>query len=360
MRKLKKKLFILFIVFTIIVSTFITTNIDRICLNYINSNFLNTYNLSSYKEPLLINKQNASLRSEIKRKNKQKISLQNAIRKVVDKTRDADYDIDKFLNLWEDSIPISNLGISITGCKQMVPQGICFAKDYILITQYCKSYKHETILTILDKNTKEYVKTLILQDEYIHAGGITYNPDINQVVIAGSSNEDSSLIYYYDFDVIQKLKDNDYLQINYIKKVPLKETSFISYNEYLKEMYLGYFSLENENGKIFTLDSKNEYEKLDAYMQGCCFYKNYIFLSYSYGLSNSKIVIKKMNKNGSISNEEVYELSCPPYLEEIILDKKSGKLYCLFESGAAPYRGGTNLVIDRIVILDVNDILKTL
>ena len=95
-------------------------------------------------------------------------------------------------------------------------------------------------------------------------------------------------------------------------------------------------------------------------MQGCCFYKNYIFLSYSYGLSNSKIVIKKMNKNGSISNEEVYELSCPPYLEEIILDKKSGKLYCLFESAAAPYRGGTNLVIDRIVILDVKDILKTL
>ena len=362
----KKHKFLRILVFIVLCSILVLNYetvavLKRSTLNYINTNMLDKYNVYNYKASLLPNITHDELKTQIKKENS-KINLKNITRKSIDCLRDNSYEIDEFLNCWEDSIQIPNLGISIEGCTSMVPQGICFAKNYILISQYCKcSERHESLICVLDKKTGKYIKTLILQDERIHAGGITYNEKENQVVVTADAIDDESLIYYYSFDDVLKASDGDYLTINYIKKIPLDETSFITYNKNLNEMYIGFFTKSVYNGKIYTLDSRNTYNYLDAYMQGCCFYKNYILFSYSYGISNSRIEIKTINEDGSINNyDKAYEISCPPYLEEIIIDEDTGTLYCLFESGAASYRTGTNLVIDRIAILDINDILNNL
>ena len=265
-------------------------------------------------------------------------------RQIKNKQRNSNNDISEFLSLWENDFDIpSNF------CEKMVPQGLSFANDYILISKYCKcSKKHNSIICVMDKNGK-FIKNVIL-DNKAHAGGITYNNNIDKLVVTGDIlNNNESSIYFYNFESVKNASNDDLIQKDYVNTVLLKEASFITYNEEEKETYIGYFSTKND-GILYELNNNYFYD-MDNYMQGCQFFEDKIIVSESYGIANSKIVIKDKNNNN------IKTIFAPPYLEEIVLDKQNKRLYCLFESGAYPYYFTTNLSINKVIILDFSSIL---
>ncbi len=69
-------------------------------------------------------------------------------------------------------------------CSHMTPQGICVAKNYLLITAYCcpvdkSTKKHTSVIYVMDKSTGALKTTIALRDGTKsftnHVGGITYD-----------------------------------------------------------------------------------------------------------------------------------------------------------------------------------------
>lgn len=60
------------------------------------------------------------------------------------------------------------------GCSDMVPQGICFAGDYLLITAYCKDKSHNSVIYVFNESDKSYYGTIKLPGK-AHVGGIAYD-----------------------------------------------------------------------------------------------------------------------------------------------------------------------------------------
>lgn len=57
---------------------------------------------------------------------------------------------------------------------RMVPQGITFAGQYLLISAYDYTKKQESVIYIMDKSTRKYITTLVLPHKG-HVGGIAYD-----------------------------------------------------------------------------------------------------------------------------------------------------------------------------------------
>ena len=55
----------------------------------------------------------------------------------------------------------------------------------------------------------------------------------------------------------------------------------------------------------------------------------------------------------------LYDVICtPPYLEEVAIDFETGKMFCVFESGAKSYKSNTRLALDRVIVLDFKDYIE--
>ena len=67
----------------------------------------------------------------------------------------------------------------------MVPQGMCIAEQYTLITAYDSDEAAKSVIYVLDFN-KNLVKTLILPDSY-HVGGIAYDTANKLILITKGS-----------------------------------------------------------------------------------------------------------------------------------------------------------------------------
>lgn len=59
-------------------------------------------------------------------------------------------------------------------CNNLCPQGICVAGDYLMTTAYCVDDVHESCVFVYDRESGEYLNTLILTEKS-HVGGITYD-----------------------------------------------------------------------------------------------------------------------------------------------------------------------------------------
>lgn len=58
--------------------------------------------------------------------------------------------------------------------SSMCPQGITFAGDYLLMTAYDIASEENSVIYVIDKTSKKYIKTLILPNK-AHVGGISYD-----------------------------------------------------------------------------------------------------------------------------------------------------------------------------------------
>lgn len=283
------------------------------------------------------------------------------------------------------SIPgLSNTNILGVNCETMVPQGICTCEDYILITAYDSSNKHNSVIYALKNN--HLVATLIY-DKKVHMGGITYDGTYIWIAEGGGS------IHGNEMGVINKENFFQAIHIaieNNAKSVALKNittlqadglnyTSFCTY--YNNMLWAGSFntnntshiygySIEKDNEKLVLKPTR--YIEAPKKSQGICFYKDndntYLCVSTSYGRRYDSIfrcytlkdyhqpTDEYKNVKQILKNQAYRTLILPPMAEQINI--KDGAIYCIFESGANKYIRNSSRPIGSYCIFDAKKIFK--
>jgi len=123
---------------------------------------------------------------------------------------------------------------------QMVPQGICIAEDYMLVTAYDNTGANSVIYVLSNENpTNRQLMTTIVLPDANHVGGITY--DGKRVWIAKSTTRKCSVI---DYDIIKKAaesEENSYYLDDYTQNVECGAVaSFITYHD--NRIWVGTYS----------------------------------------------------------------------------------------------------------------------
>lgn len=235
--------------------------------------------------------------------------------------------------------------------NQMVPQGICVANDYMLVTAYDNSGANSVIYVLSNENPKNrrLLTTIVLPDAN-HVGGITF--DGERVWIAKSTTRKCSVIDYDVIETAANTSKGSYFLNKYTQNVDCGAVaSFIEYHN--NRIWVGTYS--NRTSGMGTLRSydieegeelklvKKEQISIPGYANGVSFTerdgKTYMAVSTSKGrYFHSDIyfyqVVKDLNSDGNL----YYNYSSckfPPMAEEFVCDGTN--TYFLFESSATCY-----------------------
>ncbi len=279
-----------------------------------------------------------------------------------------------FQELYKEEYSTAIPGLAVTDVMgsirtQMVPQGICIAEDYMLVTAYDNSGANSVIYVLSNENpTKRRLMTTIVLPDANHVGGITY--DGKRVWIAKSTTRKCSVI---DYDIIQKAVEsgeNSYFLDNYTQNVECGAVaSFIAYHD--NRIWVGTYSnrssgmgilrsydvVEGEQLKLLEQEQIN----IPDFANGVSFIENegntYMAVSTSKGrYFHSEIYFYQVAKDICSERNLYYNYgSCkfPPMAEELVCDGEN--TYLLFESSATCYSTGEytrcSYPVDRICAL---------
>lgn len=133
-------------------------------------------------------------------------------------------------------------------CNNLCPQGMCVAGDYMLTTAYCMDDIHNSCIFIYNKNTGEYLRTLVLNNQKTHVGGITYDSKNQNVWICHSKKDKKTGLYslqkitYTELEQYANGKKSCVLSATTsLQKIPTKPST-ISYCESDGYLWIAQFS----------------------------------------------------------------------------------------------------------------------
>lgn len=256
----------------------------------------------------------------------------------------------------------------------MVPQGMCIAEQYTLITAYDSDEAAKSVIYVLDFN-KNLVKTLILPDSY-HVGGIAYDTANKLILITKGSKCEVGAISFDDF--LRYLRFNSpFIKINYtisesVSNLKATSASGVTYKNgrvYLTAFgsgstscaycYIPYYDAINNTYYLtyqykFSLPNYTQGITISSYKE-----KTRLFVSVSYGRSERKNIYCSYlytytfdEITGSKSFDNI--LTCPPMLQQTYC--MGGKLYCLFESAAKLYKSENKNPVDVVIPIALSKI----
>lgn len=272
---------------------------------------------------------------------------------------------------------LQNTNLNGFGCSTMVPQGLTFAKSYMLMSAYDLSKEENSVIFVIKKSTKKLVTTVELPSQ-THAGGIAY--DGRNLWI---TNETNLLSIPFSTISAAASKGQSYLEIpKYASTVPVGQQAatiayyksklwVASYNE-LSSGYLGSYTIVNKNATpSLTLCSRI---KVANRIQGMAFTsKGELILSRScqtdskqrgflHQLDVYKPNVKKASK-GIIKLGRIRKhVDMPTMNEEIAIS--GSYLYVNYESGAFTGKGPGDAKrkavnrMDRICAFKVSAVVK--
>ena len=267
---------------------------------------------------------------------------------------------------------LENTCFLTSGTDQMVPQGICIAGDFLLISAYDKSGKEKSVLYVLsneDAANRELLTTLVLPDRN-HVGGIAYDGD--NLWVAKSTDKCLSKISYMHIAEAVLSGADVYMLKDYDGEFNCGViASFVAYQDgrlwvgtshslLSRKGVLTVFRKEKSRGnadaatgtEVFETGGKAVNEdtaewirqfslEIPDYAQGIAFFSedgtDYLLLSASHGRFQSSGLYLYEE---TISDEKVMlsanaQLEMPPMAEELVSDGEY--TYCLFESAATCY-----------------------
>jgi len=257
-------------------------------------------------------------------------------------------------------------------CKQMVPQGICRAEDYILISAYDsgtgEEEKYHSVIYVLSAVNHKLLTVLELPDE-THAGGLAF--DGIYVWVAKGKEKACSVISY---DVITLAVNSGkicYGLNNYTATVPCGiRASFLTY--FQEQLWIGICTENSREGNLcrfaITTDREGNLElvqtaqlKIPEHANGVVFSEidgrvcMAVNCSWSRYLS-SKVYLYEAEQqgNGLVFQQHGYK-TFPPMLEEAYGDGEY--IYFLFESAATCYSSlfyhKCAMPVDRVCALGI-------
>lgn len=254
----------------------------------------------------------------------------------------------------------------------MVPQAMCVAEQFTLITAYDSEETSKSVIYVLDHN-KILVKTLILPDSY-HVGGITYDVSNKLILVTKGSKREVGVISFDDFSKYLRF-NSPFVKIKYtisesVSNVKSNSASGVTYRN--GRVYISAFGSGSSSYAYCYIPSydalNNTYYltyqyrfSIPDYTQGITI-SNYkdktrLFVSVSYGRNESKYIYCSYlytysfdETTGSKSFDNI--LACPPMLQQTYC--LGGKLYCLFESASKLYRLDNRDPIDIVIPLKLS------
>ena len=252
------------------------------------------------------------------------------------------------------TIPIPGLvstytkaGGQVNESSQFVPQGICQAEKYILITAYHSKKKYNSVIYVVDTDNNSLVSTLTVPNKY-HLGGIAF--DGNNIWLTGDTSDKYKgepfvqYIRYDDFagmieDPVREVRQNEVSKPLYIKNKPsflecdngiLWVGTYIG-RESSKRGYMnGYKINETAAGPKLNTFMYSVISGLDSSVQGVDIKDDNLYVSSSYagaiGSVRSSFVTKynfadakKGDRDINISNKELKRVEVPKMNEEILV-----------------------------------------
>ncbi len=268
-------------------------------------------------------------------------------------------------------------------CTSMTPQGLTVTPDYLLVSAYCQTQTHNSVIYVIDKHTHQFVKELVLRNRS-HVGGLAYDPVHEKVWLCSMSNGVPQ-VNAISMKTIEKYSfEEKYLPISYWKSYDLysiTRTSFLTYHD--NSLYVGYFTKNSssvlekyditEGGRLKTHFSENGWDTADTppialpsdtlviedQVQGVTFYDNYMLFSHSYGMKSSYLRVYENSYMKLLESDSAnLKIRFPSRMEQIYAD--GDDLYVLFESAAYGYQASSLIQIDRILKLDLKILLENL
>lgn len=259
--------------------------------------------------------------------------------------------------------------------EHMVPQGICFADDYVVLSAYDSEGKHNSILYVLSKENREYLTTIVLEDKN-HVGGVAY--DGKHLWIAKSGDNALSCISYERIHAAVNLKE-DSVGVVYDATYAIScRASFVDYYDGM--LWVGVFEKEGQGVSVLRGFSLEEHEGttglfpkdelfLPELANGAAILDvagaTYLMVDSSHGRNqDSKVRIYKLNMNGDDYENAICQFCTeyvfPPMLEEVSVD--GDVAYFVFESAATKYSGDwfyrCKYPVDRVCAMPLEKLLS--
>lgn len=285
------------------------------------------------------------------------------------------------------TIPIPGLVNTYTksgGIKEesssFVPQGICQADKYILITAYHSKKKRNSVIYAVDAENKTLVSTLTLPNKY-HLGGIAF--DGNRIWLTGDTSDKYKgdpfvqYIRFEDFSLMiaepdHEVAENEISAPMYIKNKPsflecdngiLWVGTYVGRESSKKGFMNGYKITEKEDGPVLNTFMYSVISGIDSSAQGIDIKDGNLYVSSSYAGSMGAVsssFVTKYNfsdaKNGdrdiNIGKKELKRVEVPKMNEEILVTDSG--IIMNFEAAADCWK---SVVIDTDRLLAVSDSL---
>ena len=281
------------------------------------------------------------------------------------------------------SAPIPGLehtDVNGTDCTTMVPQGICFAKDYMIVSAYDSEGKCNSVLYVLsnsDGKTRTHLMTLVLPVK-AHIGGVAF--DGTYLWVSNGKNA-SSIKYTTLVSTVQTAVAGNKKSVAvdfYATCATATTASFLTYSDGM--IWAGEFKEKGDSsGRMYSYVISSDGKKLTRKyhmtlpdrIQGACFKNGYLILSRSdsRNISSSGYISElriykysKPDSDGSIAKNSVVKVvDLPPMVVGVVTG--STYLYSLYESAATQYYTGTDgngickYPVDRIVAFQLADLL---
>ena len=286
-----------------------------------------------------------------------------------------------------DTIPIPGIVSTCTktGGKTadspgFVPQGVCLADKYILVTAYHAKKQHGSVIYVVDKAKKTLVSTLTLPNKY-HLGGIAFDGD--NIWTTGDTSdkyEGESFVQYIKYtdfkhminEPVYEVRKDEISEPVYIKNKP----SFLECDNDILWVgtYIGKESAKKGFINGYKISNKASRPRLNTFMysvvtgidssaQGIDIRDNNLYVSSSYagaiGAVRSSFVTKynfkeakKGDKDTNVSEKELKRVEVPKMNEEIIA--ADGEMIINFEAAADCWK---TVVIPTDRLLAVNESL---
>lgn len=280
----------------------------------------------------------------------------------------------EFGRIYREELSTAVPGLEYTGIGdsyslQMVPQGICIAGDYMLISAYDKGMNGKTepsVIYVLSWEAgtgRELLTTLVLPDRN-HVGGLTF--DGEYVWIAKSTTGYISGISYERIEEAVSLGQSSYILRDYSCQLYAGVTaSFVSFGH--NRLWVGTFSSGiGKNSMLYgyrlckgmgriTIEQECAIE-IPPHAQGVTFLErnqtSYMALTTSYGrFWDSGVYLYEVEEGGCGAGMRLLgAYRFPPMAQELVSD--GTHTYFLFESAASCYSAmdyfGCAYPVDRI------------
>ena len=268
---------------------------------------------------------------------------------------------------------LTSEGTTPAMCTSMTPQGLAVTEDYVLVSAYCHTEKHNSVIYVIDKETHCFVKEVILPGQP-HVGGLAYDSrhrilwyssNINGIAQAVSIKMDTIEAYDYD-DGHRPVETYQTCSLYGIVR-----DSFMTFYEDC--LYVGCFEKYNESviarygvdsdgnlinkldedlGMDFEMAVPLDYSTISEQAQGMAFYNDKLLISHSFGILPSRLVFyEQSDKRLYVNENSARTYRFPERMEQIVVD--GDDLYVMFESCAYAYRAASVNIVDRVLKLSL-------